>query len=170
MSLDHISLAKVLPEIRESVEADIRALADVPTATMELFRAHWKKPWVPGHLVSLLAPLRATVRGYLKLSVLRREGLVWHIPSAAWWSLHTRAHHVGGGDCSIERHVEALTQDSPTPMFAYADMLEDGRFRILSADDFKIEAGYWKAHFSMADAAGEPPMVSDEDGGPHEGR
>lgn len=148
--MDHDDLAKVLPEIRAHVETDIAHDEHAPAGTLALFRTHWEKPWVPNFLASLVSPLRPTLRSYLKLSVFRHDGRVWYIPSANWWRSHTmEAHGPDGFGCDVNQHMAKLTDTGEKAHFTYADLLLDGRLRILGEDDFKIEAGYWKANFAQ---------------------
>lgn len=163
MSLEIPDLARILPELRASVEADILADTSAPAATLELFRLHWEKPWVPNFLTSLISPLKPTLRTYLKLSVLRHDGRIWYIPSVAWWRMHARSLHAPeGAGCLVAAHVYQLCESATMPLFLYADILQDGRFRVLGEDDFKIEAGYWKANFKAGAPAGDPPVTQDE--------
>jgi hypothetical protein len=148
--MDHDDLAKVLDELKVNMLADIAQDQNAPSVTPELFKMHWEKPWVPNFLACLISPLRPTLRSYLKLSVIRANGHVWYIPSANWWRAHTmEAHGPDGYGCDVDEHVKKLTDIGEKAHFLYADLLRDGRLRVLGEDDFKIEAGYWKANFPL---------------------
>lgn len=150
MAVNQSDFARIAADMKRDVLEDIAQDPAAPPMVAEIARVHLEKPWAPGYLTTLVSPLRATLRSHLKLSVVRQAGRVWYFPSFHWWRNHARhAHPPDGSGFSLEEHVRRYTEESGTADCIYADLLEDGRVRVLGEDDFKIEAGYWKANYKV---------------------
>jgi len=150
MPLDSTQLAQAAADLKRDVLEDIAGdKAAPPEHTLELARILLETPWVPDFLMPLITPVKGNLRSYFKLSVMRVGERVWHFPSFHWFRNHARiCHGPDGSGFDLAEHVKHLGEESLEASFLQANLLKDGRLHILGEDDFKMEAGFWKANTS----------------------
>jgi hypothetical protein len=152
MSLDSKYLAHAAADLKRDIVEEIAADKSAPAYTLEMARILLESPWVPDFLMPLVTPIRANMRGLLKMSVIRVDDRIWYFPGFNWWRTHARMCHgpaegLGDGSCcNVANHLKYLTEESKYANFLQAHILKDGRLHVLGEEDFKLEEEFWKAN------------------------
>jgi hypothetical protein len=113
---------------------------------------HAGKPWVPGFLSVVIAPMKPGLEEYLGPEIYTVHGAgTLYYPSAQWWISHARRSHPPyGGGCDLQAHIEFLSLDERDPEFAYANVLWSGEIILLGNEDFQEECRFWAAQIKAA--------------------
>jgi len=142
---------EALIAINDHAVAEARADWSLPHQFQRMLALHASKPWVPGFLSVVIAPMGPGLEEYLGPEVLNVQDISFYYPSAAWWIAHARRSHPPfGGGCDLRAHQEFLSAEQRNPEFAYAHVTWSGEIYLLGDAEFEEECAFWYAQLRVA--------------------
>lgn len=142
---------EALVEINDRAVAETQADWSLPHQFHRMMALHAGKPWVPGFLSVVIAPMRPGLEEYLGPEIVQAHDIVFFYPSAQFWISHARQGHPPfGGGCNLKTHLDLLSVEQQNPEFAYANVMWSGDIYLLGDDDFADECRFWYAQIRVA--------------------